>query len=332
MTDTSQELVELITDLASDATLPVAGDLPGLWPKLIELGLTTVGVPEEAGGSGGTLVDLVVLVRTLALQGVSTPLAEAALANQILGESGGEIARSTIAVLDHTSGSDAITLSAVPWARHCERLVTVDEDRVGVIDLTAPGVAITPRTNLCGDARDDVSVPADAWQKLSGAPTAADVLGRLALLGSAALTGAIEGTYGLARLQVQTREQFGQPLIEIPAVAGNLAELKVALLESGAALDRAVESVTLEATGRTTVDPTAVTAWIMASRAGTRAARIGHQLHGALGITREYPLHHYTTRIWAWRDEPISESRWLACLGELALSQGEHALWETLTA
>lgn len=73
MTDTSQELVELITDLASDSTLPVAGDLPGLWPKLIELGLTTVGVPERAGGSGGTLHDLVVLVRTLAAQGVSTP-------------------------------------------------------------------------------------------------------------------------------------------------------------------------------------------------------------------------------------------------------------------
>ena len=38
----------------------------GLWADLAEAGLTGVGLPEEAGGSGGELADAVAIVRTLA--------------------------------------------------------------------------------------------------------------------------------------------------------------------------------------------------------------------------------------------------------------------------
>ena len=38
----------------------------GLWAALAEAGLTGVGLPEEAGGSGGELADAVAIVRTLA--------------------------------------------------------------------------------------------------------------------------------------------------------------------------------------------------------------------------------------------------------------------------
>lgn len=333
MTDTNTELVELVADLAVDAAQPPAGGLSPIWPKLIELGLTCVGTPEAAGGSGGTLSDLTVLARALTSKGVSTPLIETAVANQILADTGHELGGATVVVMEQALSEDSpLSLTAVPWARHCDRLITVDTESIGLIDLAAPGVTITPGINIGGDARDQVSAPAGTWKQLSGTAAAADILGRLALLTAAALTGAIDGTYALTRLQVQTRTQFGQPLIEIPAVAGNLAEIKVALLGAEAALDRAIESADITRIGRPTVDSAAVIARVMASRAGTRAARIGHQLHGALGITDEYPLHHYTTRIWAWRDEPFSEARWLTCLGDLALHRGEEALWEQITA
>ncbi|MFD9444484.1 acyl-CoA dehydrogenase family protein [Streptomyces sp. NPDC060006] len=79
------------------------------------------------------------------------------------------------------------------------------------------------------------------------------------------------------------------------------------------------------------VEPVAATR-IVAARAATVAARLSHQLHGAMGITAEYPLHRHTTRLWAWRDEEGSEHEWSVRLGELACSDGEEAVWQLTTA
>ena len=48
----------------------------GLWAALAEAGLTGVGLPEEAGGSGGELADAVAIVRTLAAGAAAVPVAE----------------------------------------------------------------------------------------------------------------------------------------------------------------------------------------------------------------------------------------------------------------
>src|SRR4051812_49816050 len=48
----------------------------GLWAALVEAGLTGVGLPEEAGGSGGELADAVAIVATLAAGAAAVPVAE----------------------------------------------------------------------------------------------------------------------------------------------------------------------------------------------------------------------------------------------------------------
>jgi acyl-CoA dehydrogenase len=58
-------------------------------------------------------------------------------------------------------------------------------------------------------------------------------------------------------------------------------------------------------------------------------ARIAHQVHGAIGFTREHPLHRFTTRLWAWRDEFGAEEHWAAVAGEIA--SGDR-LWQFLTS
>src|SRR3954452_21510274 len=47
-----------------------------LWKDLSEAGLTGVGLPEEAGGSGGELADAVAIVATLAQGAAAVPVAE----------------------------------------------------------------------------------------------------------------------------------------------------------------------------------------------------------------------------------------------------------------
>ena len=41
-------------------------------------------------------------------------------------------------------------------------------------------------------------------------------------------------------------------------------------------------------------------------------AAIAHQVHGAMGFTYEHSLHHFTRRLWAWREEFGNESFWAA--------------------
>jgi acyl-CoA dehydrogenase len=144
----------------------------------------------------------------------------------------------------------------------------------------------------------------------------------LLALRAAALAGAVEGAYELTRGYVSTREQFGQPLVRIPAVAANLAIMKTAVIQCDAALARAA-GAELAAVA---------SARIIAGRAATQAARIGHQLHGAIGVTAEYSLHRFTKRLWAWRDAETTEHDWSVLLGELAAAGGEAAFWEELTA
>ena len=58
------------------------------------------------------------------------------------------------------------------------------------------------------------------------------------------------------------------------------------------------------------------------------ATRAAHQAHGAMGMTREYPLHHSTRRLWAWRHEAGSAGEWAQRVGRAA-NQGDLRLTYT---
>jgi acyl-CoA dehydrogenase len=64
-----------------------------------------------------------------------------------------------------------------------------------------------------------------------------------------------------------------------------------------------------------------------ASAAAAPACAIAHQLHAAIGFTREHVLHRFTRRLWAWRDEAGSESHWWQRAGEQVLAAGGAGLW-----
>ena len=51
-------------------------------------------------------------------------------------------------------------------------------------------------------------------------------------------------------------------------------------------------------------------------------ASIAHQLHGAMGYSQEYPLHHRTRRLWAWRDAWVSQAEAEDTVRRLAREEG----------
>jgi acyl-CoA dehydrogenase len=305
------ELIGLIGDLAKGYTEPDAGELPDCWATLVELGLPLVGIAEKQGGAGGTLADLAVLARALGRQAMSTPLIEVAVASWVLATAGRAPVGLTTVSLDRAS--------AVPWARHASHLVLADGDEVLLAAVDAK--RLRRETSVAGEPWDVLDPTSVCAVRLPGAPSVEHVRARLGLLRAAALTGAVAGAYDLTRRYLMARHQFGKPLVRIPAVAANLARIKTVLLQSEAGLARADEA-----------DLASVAAArVLAGRAATVTARLSHQLHGAMGVTAEYPLHRYTRRLWAWRDADLDQRSWSILLGRLAAASGESAVWDNLT-
>ncbi|WP_328867151.1 acyl-CoA dehydrogenase family protein [Streptomyces sp. NBC_00304] len=319
----ADELQSLVDDLA-------ASGRPDLWDNLRELGLARVGIDEEKGGSGGSLDDLLVVVKALAGHGIGVPVVEASTADWVLSharELDGDL--STVLLLDDgldtDSGTVTAELSAVPWARDAARLVLCAPDSAPlVVDVRHASVTVSPVDNIAGEPRDTVTLDSTPVVALVGAPSCDAVRERLALLWSAAVIGAAHGAYRLTKAYVAQREQFGAPLLKIPAVAGNLARMRVQLVQADAALALAIEAEPLS--GAVAV------VRITTAAAATEIAQISHQLHGAMGITAEYPLHHLTRRLWSWRDAVASERRWAESLGRRAADGGETGVWTSLTA
>ena len=156
-------------------------------------------------------------------------------------------------------------------------------------------------------------------------------LNRFSLLWSAAILGAVKGTYELTKGYVKAREQFGAPLIKIPAVAAKLAVMRTHVLQAQAAFDRAASCTAFEdMTAEAKLSSTAI-ARIITSSSADAIARIAHQLHGAIGTTEEYPLHRFTQRLWAWRDFDRTSRDWATVVGRDALRGGEQSIWDKMS-
>jgi alkylation response protein AidB-like acyl-CoA dehydrogenase len=114
--------------------------------------------------------------------------------------------------------------------------------------------------------------------------------------------------------------QFGRPLSRLQAVAHGLAEMECArvLLEVAASAALRLEPVRVAA-AVALLDPIATT-----------VTRLAHQLHGAMGVTRESPLHRYTTLLWSLRDESGPARRWGRRLYDAAGADPE-ARWTAVT-
>jgi acyl-CoA dehydrogenase len=105
------------------------------------------------------------------------------------------------------------------------------------------------------------------------------------------------------------------------------------LAEHAAAASVAVESAALAVAAAHPSSALAVAAAkIRAGEAAGKVVEIAHQVHGAIGFTHEHSLHRLTRRLWSWRDEFGTESRWSRELGRAVMAAGADALWPAITA
>jgi acyl-CoA dehydrogenase len=309
------------------------GWAPGVWSRLAEVGLPWIALVE-----GGSLADALAVLRVAGRHGAPVPLAETGLlAGWLLAGAGLEVGEDALTVVPGRP-EDRLTLRdgrlsgvahRVPWAAGVDRVVALMETDglwfVGAV--AASSVTVTERlTNLAGEPRDTVSIdgPADVAPAAPGVDASALRM-RGALTRVMLMAGALEAMSRMTVGYTAERVQFGRPVARFQAVQRLLVEGAQDAVLVGLAADAAARAAERGEAGFEVA-----AAKLLANQAAFTATRAAHQAHGAMGMTQEYPLHHLSRRLWAWRSEYGDERYWSARLGRAVGRAGADALYPSI--
>jgi len=336
----------IFADLCEPQTINAAEDgkwPEALWDTLEESGLTLTWVPDTLGGAGADIIDGFQVLRVAGRFAAPVPLAETLLAGWLLAEA--KIAAPpgpmTIAPVYEDGHIElaGTTLKGrarhIPFARNARHIavLAVAADVPTVALVATDGLTISPGTSLAGEPSDTVSF--DGATALAVAPAPGLDLGSVVRLGAAVraqqMAGAIEHILDQSVQYSLDREQFGRPIAKFQAVQHNLAALAGEAAAAGAAADGAAEAIAQSGIAAMTTGAQVAVAKLRVGEAASTGAAIAHQVHGAIGFTREYSLHHATRRLWAWREEFGNETFWAMRLGRMVAAAGADALWPTIT-
>jgi len=319
-----------------------------IWQAVADSGFAWIGIPEQVGGSGGTLADACEVLRIAGANAAPIPLAETGLlGGWLLGSAGLTIPDGPVSVVPITAdqplsaqatADGGVVLSGsvdrVPWATSAHRLVVllpVDDGDV-VVSIDPALVSVEAAENLAGEPRDTVSfagveIGADDVGEAPQGVNAESLRLRGALSRVMMMAGALEAMSELTIEYTTDRQQFGRPVGRFQAVQQHLV---------WGAQDAAITTMAAQVAARDASRDLMSAkfqigaAKVVADEAASTATRWAHQAHGAMGMTQEYALHHYSRRLWAWRHEYSSPGQWASQVGDAAQTAGADRLYELI--
>jgi acyl-CoA dehydrogenase len=204
-------------------------------------------------------------------------------------------------------------LHDVPWSREAAGVVAVVEaaDATHVVLLDRTGYSTRPGHDLAGQPRDRLRLDGAqvaSWRAPVGLPEALRRQG--ALVRTAQMAGALQTVAGMTLRYTKERVQFGRPIGAFQAVQQHVVTLAQAAEITSMGLWQAARAAS-NRSGSFEI----CAAKLLADENARVATRTAHQAHGAIGMTREYPLHQYTRRLNSWRHEFGTERELAVLLG-----------------
>ena len=203
----------------------------------------------------------------------------------------------------------------VPWARDAERIVVP-----GVGAFARANVEVAHGENIAGEPRDTVTFDAARAEPLDR--DGDELFLRAALHRTMLMAAALDIIRAMTITYAGEREQFGRPIARFQAVQEHLVTV---------AQHATLVGVAAQAAERRRAAFEIGAAKLLANRAAFAATRAAHQVHGARGTTREYPLQEQTRRLGAWRAERGADRYWARRLGAAVVRAGADDLYPAIT-
>ena len=321
LSDEQRDLRESLASFFSKESTPErvraaepSGFDPALWEKIAAMGLATMAVPEELGGGGANLLDLVLTAEEFGRRIPPAPLIEAAAATNLLariaGPGSSERARELLA--EAVAGDALVSLALRPLTEGIARLapagavadavLALDED-----DLVVFRSEVSPRAPLEVPANLGTSPVADRGAGIDeGIILASGPAARAAyeqarnewqLLMAGALVGLAQSAIEMGTEYVQQRRAFGVLIGWFQTVQHRLAD-SVTELEGNRLLT--YEAAWAADEGLAKAGSLASMAFLSGSEAAFRIAAESLHFHGGYGYTLEYDIQLFFRRAKAW--------------------------------
>ncbi|MEC8074692.1 MAG: acyl-CoA dehydrogenase family protein [Pseudomonadota bacterium] len=278
-----------------------------LWRQLVENGFHQLG----SANSGTETKDLFAFLKVCGRYAAPLPMAEILLANRWLGASAPAQGFASIGIQAGDS------LVQVAWGRQVSPVLSVE---AGSHDVSVFDAATLQQrgANLAGEPRDTMVAGAVSRRiELEDLPYAQMALARTNLM-----AGCLQAVLDLGLQFAAERSQFGRSISKFQAIQHSLAVVGTEVAASQRAADAGVDAM---GTDRFEQEVAAAKARV-GEAVGIVAEQV-HQVHGAMGYTYEHRLHHFTRRLWAWRDEWGNEFYWQAKLGQHLAKLGADRVW-----
>jgi acyl-CoA dehydrogenase len=309
-------------------------DVP-IWQRLVEAGFERLLLPEEFGGAGDAFAEAAAIAVSLGRHAAAVPLIETMVANWCLSRASLELGDGPKAFITTDFSTAELRPSGIlfrkdvlmPWAPVAEDIILLMRDAANAAYLVVTKeISSSDGESISGEPLTVVT----AGTKLEFSSVSRFVdgelaLGLAALLKSAAMSGAIAAAVELSAAHANSRKQFGQTIGAFQAVQ----QMMVVMASEKAAVDMAIQH------GVDIVADKPLWAAALAKGAASEAAgkvcANAHQLHGAIGFTREYGLHRFSRRLWSWREEFGNEILWNRMIGKAAL-MNRRDLWAQITS
>jgi len=287
------------------AAEPVGFD-PALWRDLVALEVPFMRLSAQAGGGGMSLFDTCLMMEQAGRRLASAPLAEAVVALRILGELGGETARTWIDAV--RGGETLLTLALQETTPGEPQLVPGGAVAKGILTFDGTEIAIEiPATRLVasptlGGVAAGLFEPGQSERVViaSNADVAriwAAGIEEWKLLTAATTIGLSREALTMAAAYASERIAFGQPIGANQGIAHPLADDVIDA--DGAAM---LLWWTLRAIADERPDAAATVSMLFwwASRTATRS--VAHALHtfGGYGLSNEYDIQLYHRRAKSW--------------------------------
>jgi alkylation response protein AidB-like acyl-CoA dehydrogenase len=320
ITDDHRALADTASDLlrkrdargAARALLEGATEeLPAFWRDVADLGWLGLHLPEEHGGSGYGIPELVVVVEEMGRAIAPGPFVPTVLASAVIDATAdGETKKQLLPGLADGSVTGAVALGGggvtvdngaatgdagvVLGGALADLVLAPAGDDVVVVDARAgEGVAVATAANH-DPTRPSARVTFDGAPVVATLTGAARTLTDLArVILSAEAVGIARETTELAADYAKQRQQFGRPIAMFQAVKHHCANMIVATELATAAVWDAARAADH---GGEQLTYAAAVAATLAGPAADLCANLDMQVHGGIGFTWEHDTHLYLRR------------------------------------
>ncbi|WP_157978699.1 acyl-CoA dehydrogenase family protein [Nocardia aurea] len=301
-----------------------------LWERLVELGATSMGVPDKLGGDGADLLDLVLVAEEYGRALAPVPFIETTVAGRLLASTVDEQSRPWLDAL--LAGRHVITVALHDTPAGQRQLVPAGAVCDAVLALDASTLVLLAEPDPPPPVANQACAPL-AWWATDGEHTTRLALAEGAdarahfgrarsewkLLTAAALVGLADAVLSRAVDHAKNRVAFGVPIGSFQAVSHPLVDV-LAGIESARRLVRKAawfaDNEPAEAARLVSMG------WVHATEVATQAVRVGLHVHGGIGFTMESDIQLFFRRAKGWATIAGDPRRELQSLAAILIDEG----------